>query len=137
MATAAQKHRKRRRRRAHMAQTDARNREHGFTGGPSTGKKSAGHPVGLRTPSHHKTDPPRFGAEFKTNSKPVVEILPADPNRSQTAGPHWHEPTDDQWEKIVARSKTRKRSIKALAERSGWELIGDDPKMRESWAVAA
>jgi len=135
MATAAQKHRKLRRRRAHQEQTDRRNREQGFTGGPNTGKKSAGHPVGLRTPSHHKTDPPRFGAQFKTTSKPVV--IPADPNRSQTAGPHKHTPTDDQWEKIVARSKTRKRSIKALAERSGWEPIGEDPKQQQSWAVAA
>ncbi len=134
MATAAQKHRKQRRRRAHMAQTDQRNRAQGVTGGPNTGKKSAGHPVGLRTPSHHKTDPPRFGAEFKTN---VVEVIPADPNRSQTAGPHWHDPTDEQWEKIVARSKSRKRSIKALAERSGWKLVGEDPKEQRSWAVPA
>ena len=128
MATAAQKHRKLRRRRAHMAQTDTRNREQGFTGGPNTGKKSAGHPVGLRTPSHHKTDPPRFGAAARTNIKPVVI-----PEQEPTS----NFPTDEQWETIVARSKTRKRSIKALAERSGWELIGEDPKQQQSWAVAA
>ena len=128
MATAAQKHRKQRRRRAHMAQTDARNRAQGVTGGPNTGKKSAGHPVGLRTPSHHKTDPPRYGAEFKTNTKPVVV-----PDQIITS----NFPTDEQWETIVTRSKTRKRSIKALAERSGWELIGEDPKEQRSWAVPA
>ena len=128
MATAAQKHRKLRRRRAHAEQTRERNIKQGFTGGTNTGKKSAGHPVGARTASHHKTDPPRFGAEFKTNSKPIV--VPDQIISSKF-------PTDEQWETIVTRSKTRRRSIKALAERSGWELIGEEPKVRESWAVAA
>lgn len=42
-------------------------------------------------------------------------------------------PTFEEWEKICARSKSRRRSIAWAAEKAGFKLIGSDPKTRESW----
>ena len=41
------------------------------------------------------------------------------------------------WDQIVKRSKTRKQSIKSLAEAAGFVLLkGEDPRDRRSWRVA-
>ena len=41
------------------------------------------------------------------------------------------------WDQIVKRSKTRKQSIKSLAEAAGFVLLkGEEPRDRKSWRVA-
>lgn len=43
-------------------------------------------------------------------------------------------PSREAWGEILLTAKRRKRSIKSLAQRSGWILVeGSDPKARESW----
>lgn len=42
------------------------------------------------------------------------------------------------WDEIVRRSKTRKQSIKSLAEAAGYTLVkGAEPRERKSWRVAS
>lgn len=44
-------------------------------------------------------------------------------------------PTVDEFKAMTARAQVAKKSMKVYAQRQGWDLVGDDPKNRESWAM--
>lgn len=56
----------------------------------------------------------------------------------ETGGKVWPDtdtphPSIQQWGEVVVTARQRKRSIKSIAEKKGYTLIGEDPKDRESW----
>lgn len=132
MATAAQKHRKARKRKAHQRQSLERNAAQGHTGGPDTAKRSI-HDNLPANPSGHKTDLPKHGAELKTKERLISDIAAGRKVLIEVGTC----PSQKEYDDMVARAKKRKQSMLKYATQHGpWTLIdGEDPKKRESWVT--
>ena len=131
MATAAQKHRKARLRRAHQRQSLERNAAQGHTGGPDTAKRSI-HENLPAQPSHHKKDLPKHGAELKTKERLISDIA-AGRKVIEMVGVC---PSQKEFDDMVARGKKRKQSLTKFATAKGWVLVGEDPKVKDHWEIS-
>ena len=107
MATAAQKHRKARKRKAHQRQCLERNAAQGHTGGPDTAKRSI-HPVAVKV----------------TVDEPVYENIVG------------RCPTQAEFDSMVAEAKKKKRGFLKYAQSKGWVLMGADLKVKDHWEIA-
>lgn len=109
MATAAQKHRKARKRKAHQRQCLERNAAQGHTGGPDTTKRSI-HPVAIK-----------------------VKVTVTNENDEIVVG---RCPTQAEFDSMVAEAKRKKRGFLKYAQSKGWVLMGADLKVKDHWEIA-
>lgn len=134
--------RRRARREAHTRDTQARNHERGYS---SSVLKGAGGSNELMTPAimeliNRRTtvgkDVPSFHkSTFVRQTKQQLDAT-AGHVKVDVMG---RNPSERDWQEMKDEAKTRKKSIKVLAQRRGWGLrVGDhvDPKQRESWVMS-